>query len=958
MKGVIFLFGVLLAAVEGKGNNWSQQGGNRWQTSDAAPGGGWNSGDMQLNDGGNWNDIGHNQGNRGWGPQDSQIGDVGRNGQGNQQQPSIQGWSGDDSQRKDGGNQKYGRNDQPPERMWSIHESQAKDPGMWNSNENRNDWGPQDSQYQDGAELQQTKVNWNPSDTQVKDSGRWDDGNNQGGSGNFGPSDSQRKDSSGWKADGNYPPQGNFGPNDAQVKDSNRWNDGGNKQPAGPFVPADAQEKAPRPWVGNENQRNPGNWNPADGQVKDNEIWNRDKTNQGDGSRWGPGEGQMKINEGWNQEVNTDTSRGTWDQNQGSNIPGPTEGGPAEDKWKPDQGPGPAVGGQWPAVQDDVNKPPIDQVPAIDINQGNDQPGVVGIPDGDYGTGGNKDMGDTGMLPEGFPPRVPQGNYKGGDTGRYPGDDPSQWRLEDSIPGTPGVDYPNYSTIPQTSFDCKQHENPGYYGDVEAQCQVFHICQADGRHNSFLCPLGTIFNQQYFVCVWWFNYDCADTTMYYNLNADLYKGGHGGQGNFKGTPVGAGGPSGGSGVATPQSIDTGITGGVGRTDYGRGPAGGQVDAVIPPGVGVDNFGQTGVVGPVPPVGPGAQPESYGPNEMVRPDSFRPPIDQPIPSNVGDGPKLYDNDGRKPDIRTESGGPDAGYGQGGRDNGQGQGGQGNAAQNGGKKNWGDGNQSGKRNWGVKGGPAGGNQGGRWNPDGNAMRGNWRDDNSKKEGLVKGRKARSWGSGDVYDSGLDKRWGSEDSEMPFEGQEGTWMKLEEVPPPSNPNTNARSEVYENEPQNQNWNARMVEEQKGFVNEPQTGTQLNERKTKENTLSPSEGDGSWSSNENRNDLQEIVNTPEEPGRKWRTIEDSSRRAHLEHARTPRNNWWRDTLGRNTDDQPESWKEDSNESIQRINNGQDAKDTPHTYGNWRSLNNNNYYDHDKDYSSERNSEQQNWTK
>ncbi|KAF8777377.1 U-scoloptoxin(01)-Cw1a like protein [Argiope bruennichi] len=818
---------------------------------------------------------------------------------------------------------------------------------------NANDWGNQDSQYQDGAELQQTKVNWNPSDSQVKDSGRWDTGNNQGGSGNFGPSDSQRKDSGGWKSDGNYPSQGNFDPNDAQVKDSNRWNDGANQQPAGPFVPNDAQEKSPGPWTGNNNQQNPGNWNPADGQVKDNEIWNKEKTNQGDGSRWSPGEGQMKINEGWNQEVNTDAPRGQWDQNQGSNIPGLTEGAPVEGKWKPDEASGPAVGGQWPAVQDDISKPPIDQVPAIDINQGNNQPGEVGIPDSDYGTGGNRDMGDTGMLPEGFPPRVPQGNYKGGDTGRYPGDDPSQWRLEDSIPGTPGVDYPNYSTIPQTSFDCKQHENPGYYGDVEAQCQVFHICQADGRHNSFLCPLGTIFNQQYFVCVWWFNYDCEDTTMYYNLNADLYKGGHGGQGNFKGTPVGAEGPTGGSGVATPQSINTGVISDVGRTDYGRG---GQVDSIIPPGVGVNNVGQAGVVEPIPPpvVGPAIQPETYGPNEVARPDTFRPPIDQPVNVPNVESPKPYNNDGIKPDVGIEAGGRDIGYGQGGQNNGYG---QGNTAQDSGKRNWGDGNQSGKRNWGVKGGPVDGNQGGRWNPDGNVMRGDWGNENSKKGGYVKGRKARSWGSGDTYDSELDKRWGSDNSEIALDGQEGNWMKLEEIPPPLNSNTNARAELYENEAQNQNWNARAAEEQKEFVNEPPVGGQRNEWKAKENILEPFEGDGSWSSNENRNNLQEIGNKPEAPSRKWRTIEDSTRTALLQEARTPRNNWWRDTLEKNVNKSQEGWKEDPNDSIQAINNVQDAKDTPHTYGNWRSLNNNNYYDHDKDYSSERNSEQQNWT-
>ena len=27
---------------------------------------------------------------------------------------------------------------------------------------------------------------------------------------------------------------------------------------------------------------------------------------------------------------------------------------------------------------------------------------------------------------------------------------------------------------------------------------------------SFLCPNGTIFNQEYFICDWWFNVDCAE----------------------------------------------------------------------------------------------------------------------------------------------------------------------------------------------------------------------------------------------------------------------------------------------------------------------------------------------------------------------------------------------------------------------------------------------------------------
>lgn len=53
-------------------------------------------------------------------------------------------------------------------------------------------------------------------------------------------------------------------------------------------------------------------------------------------------------------------------------------------------------------------------------------------------------------------------------------DDPKNWRIEDSIPGVPGNDYPVYATVPQTSFNCKNHEWPGYYADVDTQCQVCH----------------------------------------------------------------------------------------------------------------------------------------------------------------------------------------------------------------------------------------------------------------------------------------------------------------------------------------------------------------------------------------------------------------------------------------------------------------------------------------------------
>ncbi len=53
----------------------------------------------------------------------------------------------------------------------------------------------------------------------------------------------------------------------------------------------------------------------------------------------------------------------------------------------------------------------------------------------------------------------------------------------------------------------------GYYSDPEAECQAFHVCTADGLGGlakySFLCPNGTLFSQEYFICDWWFNFDCS-----------------------------------------------------------------------------------------------------------------------------------------------------------------------------------------------------------------------------------------------------------------------------------------------------------------------------------------------------------------------------------------------------------------------------------------------------------------
>ena len=79
--------------------------------------------------------------------------------------------------------------------------------------------------------------------------------------------------------------------------------------------------------------------------------------------------------------------------------------------------------------------------------------------------------------------------------------------------------------VPDTSFVCDGQVNGGYYADPEAECQVFHICTQDGAGGlskySFLCPNGTVFNQEYFICDWWFNFDCSEAEGLYSLNEDI-----------------------------------------------------------------------------------------------------------------------------------------------------------------------------------------------------------------------------------------------------------------------------------------------------------------------------------------------------------------------------------------------------------------------------------------------------
>ncbi|XP_021191141.3 spidroin-2 [Helicoverpa armigera] len=106
-------------------------------------------------------------------------------------------------------------------------------------------------------------------------------------------------------------------------------------------------------------------------------------------------------------------------------------------------------------------------------------------------------------------------SFSDSDTGSYEGGDYS------AIPGEPDIDYPILSYIPQTSFSCKAQSLPGYYADVETRCQVFHVCSNNITYD-FLCPNGTIFSQEDFVCVWWNQFSCDAAPGLYELNAKLY----------------------------------------------------------------------------------------------------------------------------------------------------------------------------------------------------------------------------------------------------------------------------------------------------------------------------------------------------------------------------------------------------------------------------------------------------
>ncbi|XP_066970304.1 U-scoloptoxin(01)-Er1a-like [Macrobrachium rosenbergii] len=80
---------------------------------------------------------------------------------------------------------------------------------------------------------------------------------------------------------------------------------------------------------------------------------------------------------------------------------------------------------------------------------------------------------------------------------------------------------PFLDAVPRTLFSCVDRPY-GYYADVEANCQVFHICLNNAQWD-FLCPNQTQFNQEYFVCDHPVNVDCDLSESLYSLNSNFGK---------------------------------------------------------------------------------------------------------------------------------------------------------------------------------------------------------------------------------------------------------------------------------------------------------------------------------------------------------------------------------------------------------------------------------------------------
>ncbi|XP_055626450.1 formin-J-like isoform X2 [Toxorhynchites rutilus septentrionalis] len=86
--------------------------------------------------------------------------------------------------------------------------------------------------------------------------------------------------------------------------------------------------------------------------------------------------------------------------------------------------------------------------------------------------------------------------------------------------------YLDFDNLPETNFTCAGKVIGGYYADLEASCQMFHVCtigQGDEPMDiKFLCLNGTVFDQETRVCERVDEVDCSKSERFYYLNLELY----------------------------------------------------------------------------------------------------------------------------------------------------------------------------------------------------------------------------------------------------------------------------------------------------------------------------------------------------------------------------------------------------------------------------------------------------
>jgi hypothetical protein len=114
-------------------------------------------------------------------------------------------------------------------------------------------------------------------------------------------------------------------------------------------------------------------------------------------------------------------------------------------------------------LDNDRNKKPLSQVPSNDNYPVKKPQTSTSIPYVSQNTDELQTYGYAAKLPQ------PQNNYYRGRTTTQIFPAPN---TEGGTPGYPGVDYPTYSSIPETSFTCKNQRYKGFFGDPETSCQV------------------------------------------------------------------------------------------------------------------------------------------------------------------------------------------------------------------------------------------------------------------------------------------------------------------------------------------------------------------------------------------------------------------------------------------------------------------------------------------------------